>query len=596
MTRRTRPRARPRARPRPRAGRLAAAVLTALLLLLPAACVSLPESGPVVQTDASRDTGQGTGFTFDPLPPQPDASPAEVVKGFLDAMTAVPIQTSSAAQFLTQEARTTWRPQQRTITYGATTAPVGTSRVTVQVSEGGNRFDARGAWLGPLRGEQRELSFIMQQDEQGQYRIARPPDALIVPESWFEARFERLSLHFFDPAARVLVPEPVFVVDDDALATRLVEGLLEGPRGGAGGSRTFFPTGTRKELSVPVSDDGVASVSLIDVGRQTPESMSLMVVQLAATLRQVPGLDALRVSVDGQPLVLPAGDDGRFPIDLGAEYDAAVPHANAAVFGLRDGLLVAGIPEAMDAVGGPFGTAAQGLRSIAVNLDGDTAAGVSEDGTSLLLGPVYDDRGVAREVLADATDLLEPSWDHAGRLWLVDRGRRDARVYHRRDGATEELRVRGITGTDVRALAVSRDGSRLVAVVRRSGRDEIVVSRVLHGDQGEVLRATGATSILGGTGEPQRIRDIAWQTPVTVAALVQVTAELWEVRTVAVDGAPTSQDSVATLNGPVRSLAGSPVPGQDLVVLTRDEAISVAESVTGRVPVQAGQQTLGYAG
>ena len=35
--------------------------------------------------------------------------------------------------------------------------------------------------------------------ENGEWRIARAPDALIVPDPWFEPRFQQVSLYFFDP-------------------------------------------------------------------------------------------------------------------------------------------------------------------------------------------------------------------------------------------------------------------------------------------------------------------------------------------------------------------------------------------------------------
>ena len=56
--------------------------------------------------------------------------------------------------------------------------------------------------------------------ENGEWRIAEAPDALIVPETWFEQRFRQVSLYFFDPSAQILVPEPVFVPRGDQLAPR----------------------------------------------------------------------------------------------------------------------------------------------------------------------------------------------------------------------------------------------------------------------------------------------------------------------------------------------------------------------------------------
>jgi hypothetical protein len=564
-------------------------VMVAALLLPLAGCVSVPESGPVVETDGTRDASEPAGVAYDPLPPLPDASQTDIVRGFLDAMTAVPIQTTTATQFLTAEARQSWTPDAETITYGDRSAvSASQSRVVVRLLDGGNRFDARGAWRGQLTGAGLELSFRLQL-EGGEWRISRAPDALIVPETWFGSRYRRYSLSFFDTAAQVLVPEPVFVPSDDALATRLVEGLLDGPVSEPG-TRSFFPAGTTLgDLSVPVSSEGVAEVSLSDVGRQSPEAQRLMVVQLVATLRQVPGIESIRVTIDGELLQLPGTTDGRVPMELGVELDPAVPGASSLVFGLlRSGRLVSGDPSSLVPVGGPFGSGDVPLRSVGVSLDGVRAIGISADGRSALLAPTYDDAGDAvRGILDRGTDLLEPSWDVADRAWLIDRRAGGARVRYFEDGRLRALRVPGVSGERVRTFLVSRDGSRLVAVIARGGTDLLVVSRIVHDDAGGVREATPATTILSGTDEMRVIKDIAWQTPTSVAALTKVTGELWDVRSVAVDGAPASVQSLRTVNGPVRSLAGSPVSGQGLLVLAPDAVLDLSGPVSREIGLSA---------
>lgn len=564
-----------------------AAVAAALLLPL-AGCVSVPESGPVVETDGTRDESEPVGVAYDPLPPLPDASQTDIVRGFLDAMTAVPIQTTTATQFLTAEARQSWTPDAETITYGDRSAvSVSQSRVVVRLLDGGNRFDSRGSWRGQLTGAGLELSFRLEL-EGGEWRIAQTPDALIVPESWFGSRYRRYSLSFLDAAAQVLVPEPVFVPNDDALATRLVEGLLDGPVAGAG-TRSFFPAGTiLADLSVPVSAEGVAEVSLGDVGRQSPEAQRLMMVQLVATLRQVPGIEAVRVTIDGELLQLPGTTDGRVPIELGVELDPAVPGASSLVFGLlRSNRVVSGDPSSLVPVGGPFGAGEIPLRSVGVSLDGVRSIGISADGRTALLAPTYDAAEEVRGVLDRGTDLLEPEWDVADRAWLVDRRPGGARVRYFEDGRMRGLRVPGVSGERVRTFLVSRDGSRLVAVIARGGTDLLVVSRIVHDDAGGVREATPATTILSGTDEMRVIKDIAWQTPTSVAALTKVTGELWDVRSVAVDGAPASVESLRTVNGPVSSLAGSPVPGQGLLVLAPDAVLDLSGAVSREVPLSA---------
>ena len=99
--------------------------------------------------------------------------------------------------------------------------------------------------------------------ENGEYRIAGAPNALIVPETWFEQRFREVSLYFFDPTATILVPEPVFVPRGDQLTTALVKGLLRGPGPDLDRvARSFIPPGLDYGCPVTVSDAGVAEISL----------------------------------------------------------------------------------------------------------------------------------------------------------------------------------------------------------------------------------------------------------------------------------------------------------------------------------------------
>ena len=66
------------------------------------ACVGLPDDGPVVEARASGSGTRADAMAINPLGPQPDQSPSEVVKGFLDAMQATPIRDDVARQFLTE--------------------------------------------------------------------------------------------------------------------------------------------------------------------------------------------------------------------------------------------------------------------------------------------------------------------------------------------------------------------------------------------------------------------------------------------------------------------------------------------------------------
>ncbi len=319
--------------------RLVAALLTGAAVLAATGCVQMPEDGPVVETGSGGDLDEPRPIAIDPRPPQPGAPAADIVEGFLQAMQATPVQTNAARQFLAQDAQTVWDPEAETITYDEAT-PEGELEVSVALS-GGVRLDGRGSYRGRLSAEPADRGVP---DDPGGRRVAdrRAPDALIVPEWWFAQRFRQVSIYFFDPTARILVPEPVFAPRGDQLATALTSALLAGPEPGLRRvEQSFIPPGLTSGLSVPVSDDGVADLNLTGYsGRLTPQASELMLAQFAWTLRQEPSIETLRVTIDGEPVTLPGGVTLFDVDDVGAAYDPSLLDASAFLYGLRDGLLV----------------------------------------------------------------------------------------------------------------------------------------------------------------------------------------------------------------------------------------------------------------
>ena len=243
---------------------------------------------------------------------------------------------------------------------------------------GGERYDARGAWQGPLTPAEDvlELRTVREGDE---YRIVDPPDAQIVPRDWFADRYRQANVYFFDRSARILVPEPIFVPRGVQAATTLVRQLLAGPADDRVES-TAFPDGMALDFSTPVSDDGVADIRLVGTTPppDSPDAIEKMLAQLAWTLRQEE-ITALRLTISDEEIRLPGGVS-EYDVDSAPQYTPTGYQASYALHGLRDGLLVAGTREELVPVAGPFGVEDSHLRSVAVSIDGERAAGVSQDG------------------------------------------------------------------------------------------------------------------------------------------------------------------------------------------------------------------------
>ncbi|WP_296603296.1 LpqB family beta-propeller domain-containing protein [Nocardioides sp.] len=578
---------------------LAPVLVSVVLAALVSGCVRVPDSGPVVETRSEGDVSSDTGFFYDPKPPQSGAAPAEIVRQFLIAMQAVPVSTKIAREFLTEDAAASWTPQRETITYPTPPTPTDIGqRVSIQLP-GANHLDSRRAWRGALPRSQRTITFDLTLED-GEWRIDDLPDALIVPQDWFQRNFRQVSLYYFDPTAAILTPEPVFVPRGDQLPSTLTQALLAGPSPGLSQViQSFIPAGLEISVGVTISDDGVADILLSgDGGQPSADTIEKMLAQLAWTLRQEPTVKSIQLSFNGEPVPLPGGVSS-YRVDGGAQYDPAGVQASPLLYGLRRGIVVSGTPTGLEPVGGPLGEQELGMRSIGVSLDGSSVAGIGADGTSVLLGQLGSTSGAGVEtVVSGGQDFLKPAWDFAGRIWLVDRTTRGARVSYVEDGAVRRLWVPGISGERVRAFLVSRDGSRLVAVIGGPDGDTLMLTRIEHRGTGKVVGATRAMRIGASVDSSLPIRAISWRSASSVVVLnPPVATSSASVATASVDGSPPNQDpSAIVVDGVVRALVGSPAGDEPVFGLTRRGLIAVDNVEQRVVELPRGTSHLVYVG
>lgn len=574
--------------------RLRWAWLACVLVLVTGGCVGLPVAGPVVESPADEGDASVPGVYFDPRPPQPGQTPSEIVGGFLEAMKASPITTRIARGFLTQQAQRTWQPERGIRTYADVEDPIGGANVQVTLREV-NTFDTRGAWASRAEAETVRFSLVR---EGGEWRIDSAPDALMVPQSWFEDWYRRVSLYRFDPSAQILVPEIAHVPSGEAFASSLVRGLLPLPGDDQAVSRTHFPEGLDL-LSVPIDSAGVADVPLTGMDGVDELTGQRMLVQVIWTLRQEARIRAVRLKVADQ-VIGASGGATQVNLDVGSAHDPNGVDATADTFALRGGRLVRGAMGEWSATSGPLGSRDLGVGPFSVNISGTRVAALSGERSALLLAPVDGSNGSAEQVLSGARRLLTPRWDHRDRLWIVDRAAGRARVMLVVDGQARTIRVPGVSGRAVTDFVVSRDGTRLVAALEAPGAegDRVVAARIVSDPDGRVLSAEPAIDLaLGGNGAVS-VGDVAWRTPTTLWVLTRSTAQLSEVRAVSVDGAPTpvTESGSVRLRGTVRGILSSPVEGTSTYALMDGTVTDLGPG--DRVPVQLpeGVDDLTYVG
>lgn len=570
------------------------AVLVVLAAVL-SGCIGLPREGPIVDAEVDGQRDEDRAPSIDARSPRPGASRLEIVNGFLEAMMAWPISTSTAKQYLTADAAEEWSPDSTVIYTDLATPREDGSSVTIRMRDA-TLLDGSGGWRGVLPPDRSTLHFRLTVED-GEFRILDPVDALVVRTTWFQQRYRQASLYFFDPTAEVLVPEPVFVPVGETFATNLVAGLLAGPPARLRGIvTTFIPPSLSMGLSVPV-DEGIATLDLRgDAPQLSSTAAELMLAQLAATLRQEPSITALQVAIDGEELDSP-GAAGRYEVSAADEFDPADIGAPGVLYGIQRGRLVSGTPGDLILVEGPLSRDRRRFASAAVSPIDDQVAAVATDLTEVVIGPLWSAANEKpAESAVEGTRFTQPSWDASGRLWLLDRTRGGARVLVH-DGGREarEVDVPQVTGSDARRILVSRDGTRLVALVDEPGGDVVVAARVvLDGARGKVAQVVDSTVIHRLDG--RAAIDLAWTGSAEIAVLTPARpGELFEVETVSADGATIGVDTLSTMvSGPVIGLAGEPYADTPVYAVAPGALVDIRTG--GRLAIGPRIRELDYAG
>lgn len=552
----------------PRRTGVAAALLG---LLATGGCVTLPDGGGVRAQPGDVPTTEA-GIRYTPPGPAPGADQRAIVTGFLDAMGASPVQTSTAREFLTRSAAKGWMPQQRTVLYDGVSAAASQAPGELMLT-GAVWLDEHGRWRGDLPPDEAHIHLRLER-ERGEWRIAELPDALLARRSWFRGEYAQFQVHFLDPTYRVLVPEAVFEPRGGQLATSLVRALLAGPPDPDAPSLANRLDGLRLVDGAVTVDKGTARVNLAGSPTlPTPASRTELAAQLSWTLRQVPGLRSFQVRIGDTPLTLEGGLTD-IPVGQGASFDPAVATASTALFGLREGLPVRVEGTTVRRLGDD---PQRRLRDLSVDLTASRRAEVSADGTRVTFAAL--DGSDAGTVVRGA-DFARPAWDGAGHAWLLDRRTSGAVVSVVSSGVQRVIRVPGISGAQVTELLVSRDGTRLVAVVHTGSSDHVVQSRVRWND--DVVEAAPARQLGAVTG----LRDLGWDGPTRVVVLTG-RRDLSEVSWLALDGAPEdlrATPSTVPLFDDVRSLVSTATASQPVWGVTAKGALVQVGSVTGERP------------
>jgi hypothetical protein len=496
------------------------AVVAAACLL--SACAGVPTSGPIEQGPAIAAGGEDQFIRVIARPPREGMTPEEVVRGFQEATASPDAGYTVARQYLTPVASTTWQPSAGVIVYDnpGLTFTRDNVIVTAEGSLGGT-IDESGQYSVAAPGTPLRSVYTLERVE-GEWRLAGVPQGLVLGRGDIDRGFRSFNLYYFTRDFTTLVPAPVTVpLSDAGLATQLVRGLIDGPTEWlAPAVRTAFPEGTRLALDAVPVVDGVADVALTaEVTIADEPTRQALSAQLTWTLRQLPDITGVRMTVNGQPFLV-SGAGTVQSIDSWPSYDPNAFPLTALGYAIDErGLLKIDLADSLTFVGRPKPE----LVAPAVSFDSTIVAGLAPNRRAVWSYPLGTELPGTR--LFVGTELSRPSWDRAGNIWVVDRG---AGLILIRGKTTAPVPVvglpEGVSDKDVLAVAVARDGTRMAILVRRGTRVEPMVARIER--TGESVRVAAPRRIESVITEAV---DLAWRDADTLVVLGSTGASSLEV-------------------------------------------------------------------
>jgi len=483
----------------------AAAASVALLSMLLAGCATIPSSGPVQQGDpVPADSSPDLDIVVEG--PTADATQEQILEGFLNAAQSPRNNYQVAREYLTPAFGDEWEAD------AAATIDVLVDREREVVDDTTIRIDATPAASLRDNGQYEEpesrtpipLDYRFEQVE-GQWRISSAPTGILIDQVSFTQVFRDYTLYFFDPSHRYLVPDVRWYAGRDSAQTSIVQAMLAGPAEWLSpGVVSAFPEGMQLEpAAVPVTG-GIANVSLAGAAFDDLATVQQMQEQLDASLIGVRNISAVDLTLNGvdpdaPPLANPPVKNPR------VDPRSVVFDGESFGYLATSGEGIDPIADLSDQV------VALAPTGAALGLGADSAAVRSAEG-------VWSVRAGEDSVLLDPRDgLVVPTIDGEGVVWSVPSAFPDQLVWFAPDGSVSAQVAVPWSGSSIAAIEVSRDSTRIVALLADGGRTHFVAASIERGGDGlPVALSPTALRLADISGTPL---DVTWLDSSTVASL-----------------------------------------------------------------------------
>jgi len=467
---------------------LVGALVTAFALT---ACSGLPTSGSVYPGLPAEEVPAAPDFLFRPSSPQPGMTPQQIVQGFIDAATSPVGGWAIARQFLAPDLASTWNPEARvTVAEDRVYTSLSEDEIVLTVTPSAD-VDEAGAYSVADGGASTTLPFRLAQQEDGEWRITEARDGIVLDRDFFVAVFDSYRVMFFDPDWQYLVPDVRWFPARTNSATRVARALIDGARSPWLAASVFTAVPEDVALatqSVTVDSDLEATVELTESARGLDSTtLDRMQAQLEASLASA-GVQSVQMAVEGTPLEATAVPTRSTAVD---SRPLVVTDAD---FGFLSGDEIRPIPGLSTTIMENLGAAPVAIQmsaerdAAAVRIASGAVARARADGTVLEV----DNRPA----------LIDPSIDPRGYIWSVPRDAPTAVLVAGADGAPA-IPVGGawVDASQIQSMQISRDGTRVAALITVGGQHWAVVAGVVRDENG-VPRSLGEAHRLARLSGP----------------------------------------------------------------------------------------------
>ena len=575
----------------------------------------MPDSGGLSGVESTPR--QDTQVRVFAMPPRENAGPAEIVQGFLEALTSDDPQYETARKYLTDSASRRWNPDESTtvLSDGPNTVAADHARSR----KAGDAYDAytlTGSKLAvvdaqhaytPDSGTYSRTVHLTLVKKTNQWRIDSLPQGVVMGKSDFQRNYQSVNKYYYASSVPTAtggqlstVADPVYVRSKVDPVTSMVRALLKGPTRWLDPVATSsFPSGTalaKNVTSLSPDDQNKLTVPLNDKADRVGQAQcTRMAAQLLFTLQDLTPTGVTQVELqrsNGSKLCDLKEDRAEIIASHGtgkrAEYEYFIDGKQRLV------RLPSGSSSTEpEAVPGALGEGDRKLRAAAVSRDEGMAAGVSADGRYLYVGSLVSGAPLGNAVLTSQGTspddrLTTPSWDGEGDLWVADRDPKHPRLVMLQKGAGQpvEVRMPSLDGR-IDAVRVAADGVRIALIVEKDGKTSLQIGRVERENGSGGRSAVSILELHSVTPQLEEVTAMSWAGDSRLVVVGRESGGVVQMRYVQVDGSTPAGNPPPSLTG-VKQIAASEDERLPLVAYSEDGIVRLSAGAQWQKVVKEG--------